>query len=121
VLFTGANKLTLATQGKQAFEDRKVRNPAGDEDLRADFHKLKKEQGSTGQPRFVADSDAAGHADRTWARFLAIHAAKGSAYAIDWTPLPALAPGWEGGVLESRDFMRPPRDDDRPVSGQGAW
>lgn len=79
VLFTASNKLILATQGKQAFEDRKVRNPAGDDELRNDFHKLKKEQSATGTPRFVADSDSHGHADRTWARFLAIHAADRSA------------------------------------------
>lgn len=74
VLFTAANKMTLATRGKQAFEDRKVRNPQGDEALRADLHKLRKETSATGAPRFVADSDSAGHADRAWARFLAINA-----------------------------------------------
>jgi phage FluMu gp28-like protein len=74
VLFTAANKLQLATRGKQAFEDRKVRNPMGREELRADFHKLRKDTSATGAPRFVADADATGHADRTWARFLAINA-----------------------------------------------
>lgn len=29
VLFTGPNKLTLATRGKEAFEDRRIRIPAG--------------------------------------------------------------------------------------------
>lgn len=75
VLFTAANKLTLATVGKQRFEDRQIRIPMGDEALRNDLHKLKKEQSATGAPRFVADSDAAGHADRAWACFLACHAA----------------------------------------------
>ena len=45
--------------------------------LRADLHKLKKVQGPTGAPRFVAESDAAGHADRAWAKFLAANAAHG--------------------------------------------
>lgn len=75
VLFTGPNKLTLATRGKEAFEDRRLRIPAGNAELRADLHKLKKEQSPTGAPRFVADSDSAGHADRAWACFLAVNAA----------------------------------------------
>lgn len=79
VLFTGPNKLALATLGKQAFEDRKTRIPMGDPALRADLHKLKKVVGPTGTPRFVADSDSAGHADRAWAKFLAANAAAMSA------------------------------------------
>lgn len=75
VLFTPGNKLIMATAGKQAFEDKTVRIPQGDPVLRADLHKLEKVVGPTGIPRFVADSDAAGHADRTWAAFLGINAA----------------------------------------------
>jgi len=78
VLLTTSNKLTLATQGKAAFEDRKIRIPEGNQALRADLHKLKKVTSPTGAPRFVADSDASGHADRTWACFLAINAAQDS-------------------------------------------
>ena len=77
VLFTAANKLTMATRGKEAFEDRKLRIPEGNTALRADLHKLKKVTGPTGTPRFVADSDSSGHADRTWAGFLALNAAGG--------------------------------------------
>lgn len=75
VLFTGPNKLTLATLGKESFEDRKSRIPLGDQVLRADLHKLQKVTGPTGTPRFIAESDSAGHADRTWAKFLAVNAA----------------------------------------------
>jgi phage FluMu gp28-like protein len=82
VLFTGPNKLTLATLGKDAFEDRRLRIPEGDNTLRADLHKLKKVTGPTGTPRFVADSDSAGHADRTWACFLALNAAATPAVPI---------------------------------------
>ena len=42
VLFTTPNKLTLATQGKESFEDRKSRIPMGDAVLKADLHKLQK-------------------------------------------------------------------------------
>ncbi|WP_245608504.1 terminase large subunit domain-containing protein [Stenoxybacter acetivorans] len=75
VLFTAANKLALATVGKEAFEDQKIRIPI-DQDLRTDLHKLQKVTSPTGAPRFVAEADANGHADRTWAAFLALNAAQ---------------------------------------------
>jgi len=77
VIFTTGNKLLLATAGKQAFEARRARIPAGDPELRADFMKLRKVAGPTGRPRFIAASNAAGHADRAWAAFLGIEAAAG--------------------------------------------
>ena len=79
VLFTGPSKLVMATAGKEAFEDRKVRIRMGDAPLRADLHKLRKVASATGAPRFVADRDD-DHADRTWAAFLGIHAAGGTRY-----------------------------------------
>lgn len=79
VLFTGPNKLTMATHGKEAFQDRRLRIPEGNSALRADLHKLKKITSATGAPRFVADSDSSGHADRTWACFLALNASDGPA------------------------------------------
>ena len=78
VLFTGPNKLTMATLGKQTFEDRRIRIPLGHQALRTDLHKLQKVAGPTGAPRFVAESDATGHADRAWACFLAVGAASNS-------------------------------------------
>jgi len=75
VLFTSPNKLTLATQGKQAFEDRKIRIPLGDPHLRSDLHSLRKIPTGTGNFRFDAERDEQGHADRAWACFLAAHAA----------------------------------------------
>lgn len=79
VLFTGPNKLALATAGREAFEDRKLRIPQGDAAVRADLHKLRRVSGPTGTPRFVAEADAAGHADRAWACFLAVSAAADAA------------------------------------------
>lgn len=78
VLFTGPNKLTLATLIKQSFEDRKSRIPMADEKLRADLHRVRKIPSPTGAPRFDADSDANGHADRFWAKALACLAAHGN-------------------------------------------
>ncbi|MBD8554907.1 terminase [Rhizobium sp. CFBP 8762] len=74
VLFSSASKLVMATAGKEAFEDRKVRIPEGNVPLRSDLHKLRKVSSPTGAPRFVAERDD-DHADRTWAAFLGIHAA----------------------------------------------
>lgn len=88
VLFTAINKLTMATLGKEAFEDRQIRIPLGDPALRADLHKLQKVNGPTGTPRFVADSDSAGHADRAWACFLACNAARTPAAAYEFHRIP---------------------------------
>jgi len=84
VIFTGANKQVLATVGKQAFEDRKVRIPMGDGELKADLHKLRKITTPTGSVRFEADSDSAGHADRAWACFLALYAASSPVGPIEF-------------------------------------
>ena len=84
VIFTSAAKHMLAITGKEKFEDRELRIPLGDRDLRADLHKLKKMDGPTGIPRFVAESDEAGHADRAWAIFLGLYAAKDGAQVIDY-------------------------------------
>lgn len=93
VIFGLASKQMLATVGKEAFEDKRIRIPLGDQKLRNDLHKLKKEPSLliNGPPRFVADSDADGHADRAWAVFLACHAANIK------TPPPA------GETVEAKD------------------
>lgn len=75
VIFTGAAKQLLATGGKQQFEGHLVRIPQS-KAVRADLHKLKRETTATGAVRFSADSDASGHADRAWALFLALEAAR---------------------------------------------
>ena len=104
VLFTAANKLALATLGKQAFEDRRLRIPLGDTALRADLHKLQKVSGPTGSPRFVADSDAGGHADRTWALFLAVSAASTPAAIMpDYATPRRLGMAAEGAGARFRD------------------
>lgn len=78
VIFNTASKLMLATEGKEVFEDKRIRIPQGDNDLREDLHKLQKTTSATGAPRFIAESDSKGHADRTWACFLAVHGSCGS-------------------------------------------
>ena len=85
VLFTGPNKLVMATSSKERFEDRTVRIREGDIALRADLHKLRKVASATGAPRFVAERDD-DHADRTWAAFLGIHAAGDGPAIYDYIP-----------------------------------
>lgn len=82
VVFSASTKLILATTGKQAFEDNRLRIPMGDMALRSDLHKLQKVTSPTGTPRFVAESDKSGHADRTWALFLALYGANSDMGAV---------------------------------------
>ena len=103
VLFTAANKLTLATTGKARFEDRRIRIAATPE-VRADLHKLQKVAGPTGAPRFVADSDGAGHADRAWACFLALNAADNAQAPIDYIPVPSHARGFDNATASHADL-----------------
>jgi phage FluMu gp28-like protein len=87
VLFTQSNKQILAGIGKQAFEDKKIRIPQGNDAVRNDLHKLKKIVSPTGGIRFDADRDSAGHADRTWACFMALNAAITPSSPIDFDPV----------------------------------
>jgi phage FluMu gp28-like protein len=97
VLFTSANKLHLATVGKECFEDRRIRIPMGDQPMRSDLHALKKIPSATGgAPRFDADANENGHADRAWACFLACHAADRPFVHMEYEGVPgrrAPAPG----------------------------
>jgi len=115
VLFTAANKLTLATHGKEAFEDRKLRIPEGNVELRADLHKLKKVTGPTGAPRFLADADASGHADRTWACFLALNAAHGDTGPIEYQGVPKNPRGLDNARDPGRNRLRMRADDHEDV------
>ena len=116
VQFTAGNKLILATGGKQHFEDRKIRIPMGDIVLRADLHKLQKESSPTGAPRFVAESDSAGHADRAWACFLAVHAADRGTMEFGYEPAPRLRRRVDEAAAHGTD-------DEMPGArfGRGAW
>ncbi|MGD9539079.1 MAG: terminase family protein [Alphaproteobacteria bacterium] len=128
VLMTAPNKLVLATGGKEAFEDRKVRIPEGDAPLRADLHKLKKVSSETGSPRFVADDDSEGHADRAWSCFLALHAAGDGTPSYDYRPASSSAGRARLGEGAGRGSFDRPRDDDDapamrggPFGSRGAW
>lgn len=81
ISFSIQSKYQLATIGKQAFERRLWRVPI-DRACRDDFHKLKRTTTLSGAPKFDAEADATGHADRAWAGFLALYAA-GTGVAIE--------------------------------------
>jgi phage FluMu gp28-like protein len=75
VSFTLAVKEELAFPLRLAFEDRTARIP-DDPKIIASHRAIRKETTSSGNVRFVAESNDAGHADDFWAHALALHAAK---------------------------------------------
>ncbi len=112
VLFTGDSKQHMANVAKQAFEDRKVRIPMGDDAIRADLHSLRKVTTPAGNIRFDVEGGD-GHADRAWAAFLGLYAASAARSAIEWTPAPPRASRWDGNATDD--------DNDHRASGGGAW
>ena len=116
VLFTGPAKLMLASAGKEAFEDRKIRIPEGDYALRSDLHSLKKAPSLSGAPRFLVDGETDGHADRAWACFLACHASGGRALMCSgFVPVPHRETEGHRGNSDDAFMRRAGRD--RPDSG----
>ena len=99
VLFTGPNRLDLATRLKEGMQDRKVRIPAGDVVLRADLHSIQSSVGPTGVRRLVADGEGDGHADRFWAMALAVSGAASAYQPYDYRAVPR-----HGGDDFDRDF-----------------
>jgi phage FluMu gp28-like protein len=74
LIFSAPVKLDLANGIRRRFEDRQVRIP-NDPALRDDLHSVKKITTPAGNIRFDAERDEQhGHADRFWAKALAIHA-----------------------------------------------
>jgi phage FluMu gp28-like protein len=75
ISFTPAVKEELVYPLRAAFEDRTARIP-DDRKIIASHRAVRKETTASGNIRFVAESNEAGHADDFWAHALAIHAAK---------------------------------------------
>lgn len=74
ITFTTASKADLAMPLLRLFQDRRARIPR-DDTLRESLHKVRRVVTSTGNVRFDASADEAGHADEFWAAALALHAA----------------------------------------------
>jgi phage FluMu gp28-like protein len=85
--FSGPVKEDLAYPVRSAFEDVAIRIPFEDDALIADIRKIRKETTAAGNIRFVADSDAEGHADRFWSLSLSLHAGKVIAVPFDYDPI----------------------------------
>lgn len=100
VTFTLAVKEELAYPLKAAFEDRTARIP-DDATIIASHRAVRKETTASGNVRFVAESNEAGHADDFWAHALALHASKISGAPFAFTPVapPALGPRYERRTL----------------------
>lgn len=113
-IFSPARRLGLAAALRARAQDRTLRIPAGDRELRADLHSIKRMAGQTGTPRLVVDDEGGGsrsHADRFWALALACGALEGRRAEIGYTPVRGAAP--------------PGEDDDDPDDGAddcwGGW
>jgi phage FluMu gp28-like protein len=85
VLFGPAVKLDLANGARRRFEERRIRIPAGDDELRADLTKTKRLIGPSGTARLLTERDAGGHADRFWALCLAVGGASGDQWEAGYT------------------------------------
>lgn len=89
IMFTAPLKEQLAYPLRAAFEDRSIRIPHEDDKLRSDIRKIRRVTSSSGNVRFVADSDSDGHADRFWGLALALHASR-DAREFTFAPMRAL-------------------------------
>lgn len=99
VLFSATAKQHMASLAKQAFEDRKLRIPLGDDAIRADLHSLRRVTTAAGNIRFDVEGGD-GHADRAWAAFLGIYAASSGHEVFAYEPVLRQA---------DEDFERPVR------------
>lgn len=87
VLMTAPRQLDLASALRERFEDRAVRIPADDADLRADLRAVRRVAGPTGAPRLVTERTGDGHADRFWALALAVGALSGGVVRPEYIPV----------------------------------
>src|SRR3546814_11194075 len=84
VTFTPRVKEALAYPVRATMEDRRLRIPYNKQ-VRADLRSVTKQVSAAGNIRFTAERTQDGHADRLWARGLAIPAATGTDGA-HWRP-----------------------------------
>lgn len=73
--FSGKVKEELAYDLKRSIENKRIEIPASQE-IRDDWHSIKRTVTTAGNVRFTQEGDTDGHADRFWAGALAVHAAK---------------------------------------------
>lgn len=83
VTMTNQAKGELAVKTRAAFEDARLRNP-GHDSVRNDFAKVKRTITPGGFVAFGGERGPDGHADRFWARALAIAAASAAPWEADY-------------------------------------
>jgi phage FluMu gp28-like protein len=80
VKFTNASKADLALTLRRAYEDRLIRTPRNEHDIRESLHSVRRIVTPAGNVRFDAERDSKGHADEFWALALAVHAGSDGNY-----------------------------------------
>lgn len=88
VLFNNATKQDMAVNAKQIFEDKKLRLPFANEQIRGDLRKIKKELGAGNIPKFTTERDKNGHGDIAWAIFLALLGLKNKIEKYEYKAIP---------------------------------
>ena len=108
VLMSAPRQLDLATALRERLEDRRLRLPADDAELRRDLRAVRRVVGVTGGPRLVTERTGDGsHADRFWALALAVGAA---------------AMTWSAAYTPATTARRRPSNDDADRSeGRADW
>lgn len=84
VIFNLSSKQELAVNAKQMFEDKKLRLPFNNEQIRNDLRKVKRVAGVGNIPKFDAVRDKQGHADIWWCIALALLAGKTGYQPLDY-------------------------------------
>ena len=121
VLLTGPRRLDLATALKERYQDRLWRAP-GRKEVRDDLHSVKREPGTTGTPRLVADeSRRESHADRFWAAALAAGAAADPPPKYEYTPARRPARTHRRRRRADDDDRAPVRDALSDFAGRGGF
>jgi len=96
VLFTGPNKLAMASAMKKRFEDGTIRIP-DDAAIRTDFRAIKRSKATGDTVRLVNDNDTV-HADLFWACALACLVADGEFYTVEFLAAGARGAGTAGFI-----------------------
>jgi phage FluMu gp28-like protein len=117
VTFTAAVKESLAYPLKSALEDRSARIP-DDPKIIASHRSIRKEVTSAGNVRFLAEKNAANHADDFWAHALALHASKTiTSGALTSTAGIFYGPNFGSSLNRRRPVFVPKRLEQRPRVG----
>lgn len=112
VLMSGSRPLDLATALRERCEDRTLRIPDADADLRRDLRAVRRVAGPTGAPRLITERTGEGsHADRFWALALAVGASGGG----------IVRPEYERVALDGRPDDDDDDDDAPDAGGWGAF